>query len=53
MFYVFIRNGGESGALWPVAVSRVAGLAVFLTAAAVMRARPVRWRPAAGYSRPR
>ena len=44
MFFVFIRNGGESGALWPVAVARVAGLAVVLAAAAVMRARPVHWR---------
>jgi drug/metabolite transporter (DMT)-like permease len=44
MFFVFIRNGGESGALWPVAVSRVTGLAVVVAAAAVMRARPVHWR---------
>jgi drug/metabolite transporter (DMT)-like permease len=44
MFFVFIRYGGESGALWPVAVSRVTGLAVVLAAAAVMRARPVHWR---------
>jgi drug/metabolite transporter (DMT)-like permease len=44
MFFVFIRNGGESGALWPVAVSRVTGLAVVLAAAAAMRARPVHWR---------
>jgi drug/metabolite transporter (DMT)-like permease len=44
MFFVLIRNGGESGALWPVAVSRLAGLAVVLAAAAVMRARPVHWR---------
>jgi drug/metabolite transporter (DMT)-like permease len=44
MFFVFLRYGGESGALWPVAVSRVTGLAVVLAAAAVMRARPVHWR---------
>jgi drug/metabolite transporter (DMT)-like permease len=44
VFFVFIRNGGESGALWPVAVSRVTGLAVVLAAAAVLRARPVHWR---------
>ena len=44
MFFVFIRNGGESGALWPVAVSRVTGLAVVVAAAVVMRARPVLWR---------
>jgi drug/metabolite transporter (DMT)-like permease len=44
MFFLFIRNGGESGALWPVAVSRVAGLAVVLIAAGGVRARPVHWR---------
>ena len=28
MFFLFIRNGGESGALWPVAVARAAGTLV-------------------------
>jgi drug/metabolite transporter (DMT)-like permease len=44
MFFLFIRNGGQSGALWPVAMSRLTGLAIVLVAAAVMRARPVHWR---------
>jgi drug/metabolite transporter (DMT)-like permease len=44
VFFLFIRDGGESGALWPVAASRVAGLAVVVVAAAAMRARPVHWR---------
>ncbi len=43
MFFLFIRNGGESGALWPVAAARLAGTLVFLAAAAAARTGPVRW----------
>jgi drug/metabolite transporter (DMT)-like permease len=43
-FFLFIRNGGESGALWPVVVARLAGTLVFLSAAAGVRARPLSWR---------
>ena len=42
MFFLFIRNGGESGALWPVAVARTAGTLVVLAAAAGTRNGPVR-----------
>jgi drug/metabolite transporter (DMT)-like permease len=45
MFFLFIRNGGESGALWPVAVARVAGTLVVGIAAAGTRTGPVRWQP--------
>jgi len=45
MFFLFIRNGGESGALWPVAVARGTGTLIFLFAAAGARRGPVRWRP--------
>jgi drug/metabolite transporter (DMT)-like permease len=44
MFFLFIRDGGESGALWPVVAARVAGTLIFLVAAAGMRVRPPRWR---------
>jgi drug/metabolite transporter (DMT)-like permease len=44
MFFLFIRNGGESGALWPVAVARGAGTLVVLAAAAGTRIGPVRWQ---------
>jgi drug/metabolite transporter (DMT)-like permease len=44
MFFLFIRNGGESGALWPVVVARIAGTLIFLAAAAAIRARPVGWQ---------
>jgi drug/metabolite transporter (DMT)-like permease len=41
LFFVFLRNAGNSGALWPVVASRTAGLAVIIIAACVFRARPV------------
>jgi drug/metabolite transporter (DMT)-like permease len=43
LFFLFIRNGGESGALWPVAVARLAGMAVIFATAGI-RARAVSWR---------
>jgi drug/metabolite transporter (DMT)-like permease len=39
LFFLFIRNAGESGALWPVAAGRVGELAIVLIAAAVLRRR--------------
>jgi drug/metabolite transporter (DMT)-like permease len=44
MFFLFIRNGGESGALWPVVAARLAETLIFLAAAAGTRTGPVRWR---------
>jgi len=44
MFFLFIRNGGESGALWPVVSARLAGTLVFLAAAAGTRIGPMHWR---------
>jgi drug/metabolite transporter (DMT)-like permease len=44
MFFLFIRNGGESGALWPVVAARLAGTLIFLAAAAGTRTGPMRWR---------
>jgi drug/metabolite transporter (DMT)-like permease len=37
LFFLFIRNGGQSGALWPVVAARIAELAVVLVVAAVVR----------------
>ena len=48
MFLLFIRNGGESGALWPVAMARVAGTLIIVLAAAAARIRPAGWRPDGG-----
>jgi drug/metabolite transporter (DMT)-like permease len=45
LFYLFLRNGGHSGTLWPVATARLAGLTVILLAAAVTRTRPLLRRP--------
>jgi drug/metabolite transporter (DMT)-like permease len=41
LFFLFLRNAGHSGTLWPVALARLAGLAVILLAAAATRTRPV------------
>lgn len=44
IFFLFMRYGGESGALWPVAAARLAGLAVILIVAAAARKAPLSWR---------
>jgi drug/metabolite transporter (DMT)-like permease len=41
LFFIFLRNGGQSGALWPVVASRFAGLLIAIIAAALWRVRPV------------
>ncbi len=43
MFFLFIRNAGASGVLWPVCVARVAGTLVILGAAAWLRTPPAGW----------
>jgi len=47
LFFLLIRNAGQSGELWPVAAARVGELAVVLAAAAVLR-RGQQLRGAAG-----
>src|ERR1700722_15720541 len=37
LFFLLIRNAGESGEFWPVAAGRIGELAVVLSAAAVLR----------------
>ncbi len=37
LFFLLIRNAGQSGALWPVAAGRIGELAVVLIAAVVLR----------------
>jgi drug/metabolite transporter (DMT)-like permease len=44
LFYLFIRNAGTSGVLWPVSVARLSGTLVALLAAAWTRTRPLSWR---------
>jgi len=41
IFFVFLRNAGTSGALWPAATSRLANTAVVLAIALLVGARPV------------
>jgi drug/metabolite transporter (DMT)-like permease len=40
VFFLFIRNAGTSGVLWPVCLARVAGTVVILAAAAWLGIRP-------------
>jgi drug/metabolite transporter (DMT)-like permease len=47
IFFLFIRNAGTSGVLWPVLAARVAGTVVILAAAAWLGTRP----PGAGAGR--
>jgi drug/metabolite transporter (DMT)-like permease len=44
LFFLFLRNAGHSGVLWPVAISRLSGTMVALAALALTRTRPVWWR---------
>jgi drug/metabolite transporter (DMT)-like permease len=44
LFFLFIRNGGETGALWPSLAARCAGLAIYVAAALVIRTGPIDWR---------
>lgn len=43
VFFLFIRNAGASGVLWPVCLARVAGTLVILAAAAWLRTPPAGW----------
>jgi drug/metabolite transporter (DMT)-like permease len=41
LFFIFLRNAGREGELWPVTAARLAGLGVILLAAIATRTRPV------------
>jgi drug/metabolite transporter (DMT)-like permease len=46
LFFLCLKNAGQSGVLWPVAVSRTAGTVIAFGIALVTRTRP--WRHASG-----
>jgi drug/metabolite transporter (DMT)-like permease len=46
LFFLFLKNAGQSGVLWPVAVSRTAGTLVAFGLALATRIRP--WQRAGG-----
>ncbi len=46
LFFLFLKNAGQSGVLWPVAVSRTAGTLVAFAIALATRTRP--WQPGRG-----
>jgi drug/metabolite transporter (DMT)-like permease len=48
LFFLLIRNAGQTGELWPVAAARIGELAAVLAAAAVLR-RGLRLRGAGGW----
>jgi uncharacterized membrane protein len=41
LFFLFLRNAGESGTLWPVSAARLTGFSVVLISASITRTRPV------------
>ncbi len=41
LFFIFLRNAGQSGAFWPIVASRLAGFLVILIVAVITRTRPV------------
>jgi drug/metabolite transporter (DMT)-like permease len=41
LFFLFLRNAGQSGAFWPVVAARIGGAAVILAAAVAVRPGPV------------
>jgi drug/metabolite transporter (DMT)-like permease len=41
LFFLFLRNAGQSGAYWPIVSSRLTGLLIIVLAAALTRTRPV------------
>ena len=41
LFFIFLRNAGRSGALWPIVASRLTGFLIVVIAAASWRVRPV------------
>jgi drug/metabolite transporter (DMT)-like permease len=43
LFFLFLRDAGTSGVLWPVAESRLAGVVIAVAAAAATRTRPLWW----------
>jgi drug/metabolite transporter (DMT)-like permease len=40
LFFLFLKDAGQSGVLWPVAISRLAGTVVALSVALAARTRP-------------
>jgi drug/metabolite transporter (DMT)-like permease len=41
LFFIFLRNAGQSGAFWPIVAARLAGFLVIVLAATATRTRPV------------
>jgi drug/metabolite transporter (DMT)-like permease len=48
LFFLFLKNAGASGVIWPVALSRTVGTLIALACCALTRTRPVGWRGGGG-----
>jgi drug/metabolite transporter (DMT)-like permease len=44
LFFLFLKNAGASGVIWPVALSRTVGTLIALACCALTRTKPVGWR---------
>ena len=45
LFFLFLRNAGTSGVIWPVILSRATGCVLVLACCLALRRRPLGWRP--------
>ncbi|MGD0558935.1 MAG: EamA family transporter [Streptosporangiaceae bacterium] len=45
LYFLFLREAGTSGVIWPVTVARVTGTLVAVACCLALRVRPVGWRP--------
>jgi len=45
MFFLFLRDAGTDGVVWPVAIARVTGTLVALACCVAIGVRPLGWRP--------
>jgi drug/metabolite transporter (DMT)-like permease len=45
LYFLFLREAGTSGVIWPVTLARAAGTLVALACCLALRVRPLGWRP--------
>jgi drug/metabolite transporter (DMT)-like permease len=45
LYFLFLREAGTSGVIWPVTVARLTGTLVAVACCLALRVRPVGWRP--------
>lgn len=45
LYFLFLREAGTSGVIWPVTLARVSGTLVAIACCLALRVRPLGWRP--------